>query len=82
VAGAWTRAARDGLADPALRRAATGCLTAAVDAVPEVLRPEVTALAELVAAGRSPGDAVLTAARRGGPYAALLSATEQPEASR
>jgi glutamate--cysteine ligase len=82
VAGAWTRAARDGLADPALRRAATGCLTAAVDAVPEVLRPEVTALAELVAAGRSPGDAVLTAAQRGGPYAALLSATEQPEASR
>jgi glutamate--cysteine ligase len=42
----------------------------------------VTALAELVAAGRSPGDAVLTAAQRGGPYAALLSATEQPEASR
>src|SRR6185312_5137537 len=82
VAGAWTRAARDGLADPALRRAATGCLTAAVDAVPDVLRPEVTALAELVAAGRSPGDAVLTAAQRGGPYAALLSATEQPEASR
>ena len=82
VAGAWTRAARDGLADPALRRAATGCLTAAVDAVPEVLRPEVTALAELVVAGRSPGDAVLTAAQRGGPYAALLSATEQPEASR
>jgi glutamate--cysteine ligase len=82
VAGAWTRAARDGLADPALRRAATGCLTAAVDAVPEALRPEVTALAELVAAGRSPGDAVLTAARRGGPYAALLSATEQPEAPR
>jgi ergothioneine biosynthesis glutamate--cysteine ligase EgtA len=82
VAGAWTRAARDGLADPALRRAATDCLTAAVDAVPDVLRPEVTALTELVAAGRSPGDAVLTAAQRGGPYAALLSATEHPEPSR
>jgi glutamate--cysteine ligase len=82
VAGAWTRAAREGLADPALRRAATDCLTAAVDAVPDVLRPEVTALAELVAAGRSPGDAVLTAAQRGGPYAALLSATEHPEPSR
>ena len=82
VAGSWTRAARDGLGDPALRRAATDCLAAAVDAVPDVLRPEVTALAELVAAGRSPGDAVLTAARRGGPYAALLGATEQPEASR
>jgi glutamate--cysteine ligase len=82
VAGAWTRAARDGLADPALRRAAAGCLAAAVDAVPAVLRPEVAALAELVAAGRSPGDAVRTAAERGGPYAALLSATEQPEALR
>jgi glutamate--cysteine ligase len=82
VAGAWTRAAREGLADPALRRAAAGCLAAAVDAVPGVLRPEVTALAELVAAGRSPGDAVLTAAERGGPYAALQSATEHPEAAR
>jgi glutamate--cysteine ligase len=82
VAGAWTRAARDGLADPALRLAAAGCLAAAVDAVPAVLRPEVTALAELVATGRSPGDAVLTAAERGGPYAALLSATETPEALR
>jgi glutamate--cysteine ligase len=80
VAGAWTRAARDGLADPALRLAAAGCLAAAVDAVPAVLRPEVIALAELVAAGRSPGDAVLTAAERGGPYAALLSGTENPEA--
>ena len=80
VAGAWTRAARDGLTDPALRLAAAGCLAAAVDAVPAVLRPEVIALAELVAAGRSPGDAVLTAAERGGPYAALLSGTENPEA--
>jgi ergothioneine biosynthesis glutamate--cysteine ligase EgtA len=82
VAGAWTRAARDGLADPALRLAAAGCLSAAVDAVPAALRPEVTALAELVAAGRSPGDAVLAAAERGGPYAALLSATETTEALR
>jgi glutamate--cysteine ligase len=82
VAGAWTRAARAGLADPALRRAAAGCLAAAVDAVPAGLRPEVAALAELVAAGHSPGDAVLAAAGRGGPYAALLSATEQTEAFR
>src|SRR3954449_629679 len=34
VAGAWTRAARDGLADPALRLAAAGCVGAALAAVP------------------------------------------------
>jgi ergothioneine biosynthesis glutamate--cysteine ligase EgtA len=80
VAGAWDRAARDGLADPALRRAATGCLAAAVDAVPAAVRPEVEALAALVERGCSPGDAVLAAADRAGPVAALLSATETPEA--
>ncbi|MGY1605075.1 ergothioneine biosynthesis glutamate--cysteine ligase EgtA [Geodermatophilus sp. SYSU D00815] len=80
AAGAWDRAARDGLADPVLRPAAAGCLAAAVDRVPAVLRPEVEALAALVDRGRSPGDAVLAAAARGGPVAALLSATETPEA--
>jgi glutamate--cysteine ligase len=82
VAGQWTRAARLGLADDGLRRAAVRCLTAALDAVPDVLRPEVAALAELAGRGHSPGDAVLAAARDGGPAAALLSATEGPEALR
>jgi hypothetical protein len=82
VAGQWTRAARLGLADDGLRRAAVRCLTAALDAVPDVLRPEVAALAELAGRGHSPGDAVLAAARDGGPAAALLSATERPEALR
>jgi ergothioneine biosynthesis glutamate--cysteine ligase EgtA len=77
VAGAWDRAARDGLADPALRVAAAGCLAAALDAVPPALRTEVEDLAVLVDRGESAGDAVLTAARRGGPVAALLSATEE-----
>src|SRR3954452_18320483 len=81
VAGAWDRAARLGLADPALRRAATGCLAAALDAAPTALRAEVEALAALVERGASPGDAVRTAADRGGPVAALLSATEHPEAA-
>ncbi|WP_448626039.1 ergothioneine biosynthesis glutamate--cysteine ligase EgtA [Geodermatophilus sp. URMC 64] len=81
AAGAWDRAARDGLADPVLRRAAIGCLGAALDRVPAPLRPEVEALAALAERGASPGDAVLSAAERGGPVAALLSATEIPEAA-
>ena len=82
VAGAWDLAARVGLADPALRRAASGCLAAALDAVPTRLRPEVTALADLVDRGGSPGDALLAAARAGGPSAALLGAVDLPEGSR
>jgi ergothioneine biosynthesis glutamate--cysteine ligase EgtA len=81
VAGAWDRAARRGLADDDLRTAATGCLAAAVDAAPAALRPEVEALAALVERGRCPGDAVLDAAARGGPAAALLAATDMPEAA-
>jgi ergothioneine biosynthesis glutamate--cysteine ligase EgtA len=80
VAEAWDRAARRGLADGDLRAAARGCLGAAVDAVPTALRPEVEALAALVDDGRCPGDAVLAAADRGGPAAALLGATGIEEA--
>src|SRR4051794_26438378 len=83
VAGAWDRAARLGLADPALHRAARACLAVAVPAVPAVLRPEVEALAGLVERGRSPGDDVLAAADAaddgGGPLAALLRATDPRE---
>jgi glutamate--cysteine ligase len=76
VAGAWDRAARVGLADPALHAAARACLAAACAAVPAALRPEVEALADLVDRGRCPGDALLDTARAGGSTAALLSATE------
>lgn len=79
VAGAWDRAARLGLADPGLRRAAAGCLDAALDAVPAGLRPEVTALVELADRGGSPGDALLAAGRTGGATEALLSAVDLPE---
>ncbi|WP_233498586.1 ergothioneine biosynthesis glutamate--cysteine ligase EgtA [Blastococcus sp. TF02A-26] len=75
TAGAWDRAARAGLTDPALRAAARGCLAAAVDAVPAALRPEVEALAELVERGEDPGTAQLDALRAGGPAAALLATT-------
>jgi ergothioneine biosynthesis glutamate--cysteine ligase EgtA len=75
VAGMWDRAASAGLTDPALHAAARACLAAACDAVPPPLRPEVEALADLVDRGRSPGDALIDAARAGGPAAALLAAT-------
>ncbi|MGY1644162.1 ergothioneine biosynthesis glutamate--cysteine ligase EgtA [Geodermatophilus sp. SYSU D00703] len=83
VAGAWDRAARLGLADRALHTAARACLAAACDAAPAALRREVTALADLVDRGRSPGDDLLRTARARGPAAALLSATvpNAPEAS-
>jgi ergothioneine biosynthesis glutamate--cysteine ligase EgtA len=74
VAAAWDRAARLGLADRALHTAARACLVAACDAAPATLRDEVTALAELVDRGRSPGDDLLRAARARGPAAAFLSA--------
>ncbi|WP_029430182.1 ergothioneine biosynthesis glutamate--cysteine ligase EgtA [Blastococcus sp. URHD0036] len=80
TADAWDRAARLGLADPALHAAARGCLAAAVDAVPPALRPEVEALAELVERGADPGGALLNALRTGGPASALLAATDRTEA--
>ncbi|WNV75856.1 ergothioneine biosynthesis glutamate--cysteine ligase EgtA [Geodermatophilus sp. DSM 44513] len=78
VAGAWDRAARAGLADPALHTAARACLAAAADAVPAALRPEVAALVDLVDRGRCPGDDLLDTARAGDATAALLSATGDP----
>ncbi|MGY1711915.1 ergothioneine biosynthesis glutamate--cysteine ligase EgtA [Geodermatophilus sp. SYSU D00758] len=82
VAGAWDRAARRGLGDPALHAAARACLAAALDAVPAALRPELTALAESVDRGSCPGDELRAAARAGGPVAALLTAARTPEDDR
>src|SRR5918912_1361761 len=79
VAAAWDRAARVGLADPALHAAARACLAGACAAVPAALRPEVEALADLVDRGRCPGDALLDTAGTGGPTAVLLSATGAPQ---
>ena len=63
VAGLWRTAARSGVADPQIGRAARVCLTAAAAAAPAELRPDVEALAELVAAGRSIGDDLLARAQ-------------------
>jgi ergothioneine biosynthesis glutamate--cysteine ligase EgtA len=82
VAGRWTDAACLGLADAALRAAAVGCLSAALDAVPGALRDEVAALLHLVEQGLSPGDAVLAAAGSSDPLALLRAAIDLPEASR
>jgi glutamate--cysteine ligase len=79
VAHAWDRAARVGLADPALHAAAVTCLDAAVRYGPAELSAEVGALAGLVARGVSPGDALLHAARTGGPDRALSDAARDPE---
>ena len=70
-AGAWTMAARSGLADPALRRAAVRCTEAAAAVAPEPLRADVEAWAELVRAGEVPGNEVDRRASRVGPLAVL-----------
>lgn len=65
VAGRWTAAARDGLADPDLRSAAAHCVDAALAALPRLgTDPALTALVEAfaeryVARGRSPADDLL-----------------------
>jgi glutamate--cysteine ligase len=79
VATAWSTAARSGLADPQLHRAARACLAVAAGRVPAGLRREVQALAELVDRGGCPGDALLDTARTDGALAALHSATDPHE---
>jgi glutamate--cysteine ligase len=56
VGDAWALAARDGLADPDLLTAARRCVEVAAERCPRELAAEVGAVAELVAAGRTPGD--------------------------
>src|SRR5205085_4154032 len=67
VAGQWTIAARDGLSDPLIAAAARSCIEAAVNAVPPSMKADVERYAELVNAGRTPGDEILERARRVGP---------------
>jgi ergothioneine biosynthesis glutamate--cysteine ligase EgtA len=56
VPGDWTLAAREGLADPRLARAALRCVEGALRAVPPELKDEAERYAELVESGRCPGD--------------------------
>ena len=80
VVGAWDRAARLGLTDDALQRAALACLSAAAPAVPPDLHPEVEALTALVREGRSPGDALRAAAGSDDPTALLEAAISGTDA--
>jgi glutamate--cysteine ligase len=67
----WRTAARDGLADPAVRAAAQGCVEIAARRCPAPLADEVAAYAALVAAGRTPGDLLRARAGAAGPLAVL-----------
>ena len=72
VRDAWLVAARDGLADRTLHAAATACLDIAVRHSPPELHDRVDAYAELVAAGRTPGDEIRDRAAATDPLTALL----------
>ncbi len=71
VAGAWRTAARDGLDDPALSRAARGCAELAARRAPAGLTVEAGAFAELIASGRTPSALLRSRVRRRGPLAVL-----------
>jgi glutamate--cysteine ligase len=74
TAGLWTEAARDGLADPRIGRAARQCLAIAADRAPANLSTAVADLAELVHTGRCPGDLLAERIAEVGPQAALAEA--------
>ncbi len=59
-------AARDGLEDPSVRRAATACVALAADRAEGDRRVELEALAALVEAGRNPGSELRDRIRRHG----------------
>jgi glutamate--cysteine ligase len=71
VAGMWRTAARDGLSDPQIRRAAALCIAAAGPVVPTGLAGEVAAYADLVDAGQDLAGQLAARARRAGPLAVL-----------
>lgn len=71
VAGKWRAAARDGLTDPLIRRAAARCLAAAGPVVPPELADDVAAYADLVASGRDLAGQLAARARKAGPLAVL-----------
>jgi ergothioneine biosynthesis glutamate--cysteine ligase EgtA len=77
LADAWTTAARDGLADPTIARAANACVEAARDCAPAELKAEIEEYAELVASGRTPGDEVKRQAEKYGPQRAFTTAARE-----
>jgi ergothioneine biosynthesis glutamate--cysteine ligase EgtA len=71
ITDAWTAAARIGLDDPTIARAARECVAAAVDRAPVELKNQMATYAELVVSGRTPGDEVRAMIERDGPLATL-----------
>jgi len=72
----WTTAARNGLGHQALLAAARGCADVAAERCPAALRSDVEAYAELVRAGRTPGDELRERARVHGPFRVLQEVTD------
>lgn len=71
VRGRWAAAARWGTRDPAIGRAARGCLDIAARRCPPQLRAELDALGELFESGNSPADELCLRIERFGPLAVL-----------
>lgn len=71
VAEAWQRAARDGLADPAVRAATTACLEIALAHAPGPLREEVGELVDLLVTGPGPAGLLRAHADTHGPLSLL-----------
>ncbi len=71
ISTSWEVAARAGLADPGVHRAVVGCADLAARYAPEELRAEVAALAEMYAAGTSPGQVLRRRAEQVGPLRLL-----------
>jgi glutamate--cysteine ligase len=82
VAGRWVKAARAGLGDPALRRAAERCLDAAARRCPAPLAAEVGALADAVAGGRGPLAELHERLAAVGPLGVLAETAEGTEGGR
>jgi glutamate--cysteine ligase len=77
---AWTAAAQVGLNDPTIARVARECVQAAVDRAPVDLVNQMSAYAELVMSGRTPGDEVRAMIERDGPLAALVTLADESAA--
>ena len=67
----WAQAAREGLGNPVLAKSARRCVRIAADRAPGALRHAVADLADLVEAGRCPGDLVAQRVAEIGPHAAV-----------
>lgn len=71
VVGNWRTAARSGLDDPTLARAAADCVDIASRRCPPHLQAQVERYAELIGRGRTPGDELADLAATRGALAAL-----------